>query len=100
MPAGLNDIALQLDRLTALEPGPFPVVSLYLNLQPDSHGRDHYDPFLRKELAERLGTYETDGPQRRSLDADCEAIHKFVGSVEPSAHGLAVFASSGSDLFE
>ena len=36
--------------LPPLEPGPFPVVSLYLNAQPDQHGRDHFEPFLRKEL--------------------------------------------------
>ena len=29
----------QLDRLAAFEPAPYPVVSLYLNTQPNQHGR-------------------------------------------------------------
>jgi hypothetical protein len=41
----LDQLSAQLDRLAAFEPGPFPVLSLYLNLQPDQNGRDHYEPF-------------------------------------------------------
>jgi peptide chain release factor subunit 1 len=100
MPPQLNQIAAQLDQLAALESSPFPVVSLYLNLQPDQRGRDRFDPFLRKELGERLRTYEANGPQRESLNRDCERIREFVSELDPSANGLALFASSGIDLFE
>jgi peptide chain release factor subunit 1 len=100
MPPQLDQISAQLDRLAALEPGPFPIVSLYLNLQPDQHGRDHFDSFLRKELGDRLRTYEAHGLQRESLDRDCDRIRAFVADVDRSANGLALFASSGADLFE
>ena len=40
----------QLDRLAAFEPAPYPVISLYLNTQPDQHGRDQYQAFVRKEF--------------------------------------------------
>ena len=69
MPAGMpttDQLSAQLDRLAEFDSGPFPVVSLYLNLQPDEHGRDRFEPFLRKELDDRLRTYPTSGPERDS----------------------------------
>jgi peptide chain release factor subunit 1 len=95
-----DSFAAQLDRLAALEPGPFPVISLYLNAQPDQHGRDHFEPFLRKELAERISTFPAEGPERESLDKDAERIRAFVTTVEASVNGVAIFASSGGSLFE
>ena len=59
-----HDLSAQLDRLAAFDNTAFPVVSLYLNMQPDGHGRDHYEPFLRKELADRVRTYGAQGPER------------------------------------
>lgn len=90
----------QLDRLASVEPGPFPVVSLYLNLQPNERGRDQFDPFLRKELAERLRTYPRGGPERQSIEEDAERIRAYVAQLDGSLNGLALFASSGAGLFE
>jgi peptide chain release factor subunit 1 len=75
-------------------------MSLYLNLQPNQHGRDSFEPFLRKELAERVKTYGAEGPERQSLEQDAEKIRAYVGDLEKSANGLAIFASSGAGLFE
>jgi len=96
----LEQLAAQLDRLAAFDPGPFPVVSLYLNLQPDSRGRDQFAPFLRKEMAERLRTYPAEGPERESLERDASTIEDYVGDLPPSANALALFACSGGGLFE
>jgi peptide chain release factor subunit 1 len=96
----LQQISAQLDRLATLEPGPFPIVSLYLNMQPNQNGRDHFDPFLRKELAERLRTYPASGPERESLERDAEKIREYVAGVDPSVNGLAIFACAGADLFD
>jgi peptide chain release factor subunit 1 len=96
----LDQLSAQLDRLAAFEPGPFPVISLYLNLQPDQNGRDHYQPFLRKELAERLRTFAASGPERESFEKDVEKIRAYLDGVEPAANGLAMFACSGADLFD
>lgn len=96
----LDQLTSRLDRLAAYEPGPYPVVSLYLDLQPNQHGRDDFDRFLRKELSARIATYAKSGPERESLNEDAERIRSYVASVDPSANGLAIFACSGADLFE
>ena len=96
----LEQLTAQLDKLARFEPGPFPVISLYLNLQPDDRGRDKFEPFLRKELSDRVRTYATGAPERESLQKDAERIREHVENVDRSANGLAIFASSGADLFE
>ena len=42
----------RLDALARFESA-LPVVSLYLDARADSHGKDNYQPFVRKELAAR-----------------------------------------------
>ncbi len=96
----LDQLSAKLDRLAAFEAGPYPVVSLYLNTQPDQNGRDRFEPFLRKELAERLRTYAASGPERDSLDKDAERLRSYVGGIEPSVNGVAAFACSAAGLFE
>src|SRR3954471_15515360 len=93
-------LSTQLERLTAVDTGPFPVVSLYLDLQPGQTGRDNVEPFLRNEFAERVRTYAAGLPERQSLERDAEKIHNFVSTVPPMVNGLAVFACSAADLFE
>ena len=95
-----EQLTAQLDRLASIDAGPFPVISLYLNLRPNEHGRDHFMPFLRKELAERVRTYPASGPERESLDRDAERIRKYLATVDASANGLAIFACGGANLFE
>jgi peptide subunit release factor 1 (eRF1) len=93
----LND---QLDRLAAFEPSPYPVVSLYLNTQPDGHGRDNFQAFVRKELKARAQTYPPRSAEREMLDRDLERITTYLeSSVEPSANGVAIFACDAADLF-
>jgi peptide chain release factor subunit 1 len=96
----LDPLSAHLDRLAIFAPGPFPVVSLYLNMQPNQHGRDHFEPFLRKELAGRVRTYPASGPERESLEKDVETIRRYVADVDRSVNGLAIFACSGADLFD
>jgi peptide chain release factor subunit 1 len=88
-----------LDRLSSFEPHEdAPVLSLYLDLQPDEHGRDRYDAWLRKTLRDRALTLK--GEARRSFDADVERIRTFIDDeARPSANGLAIFACSAEDLF-
>jgi peptide chain release factor subunit 1 len=96
----LEQLATQLDRLATFEVGPFPVISLYLNLQPDEHGKDRFEPFLRKELTDRVRTYRAGTPERQSLDKDAEKIANHLQNLDASINGVAVFASSGAGLFE
>jgi peptide subunit release factor 1 (eRF1) len=96
----IEELNAQLDRLASADTGPFPVISLYLDLRANARGRDDYDPFVRKELAERIDTYEAKGPERASLEKDAEKIRAYVADLDRSLNGLALFASSGADLFE
>ena len=96
----LEELSAQLGRLSDWDSGPFPVVSLYLNLQANDRGRNQFEPFLRKELTDRLATYNTGTPERESLDKDIEKIRDYVDTLDPAINGLALFSSSGADLFE
>lgn len=96
----LEHLSAQLDRLAALDPGPYPVLSLYLNLQADDRGRDRFEPFLRKELDDRVRTYPAAGPERESLQKDAGAVEDYVRSLDESSNGLAIFACAGAGLFE
>ena len=86
--------------MTAYESGPHPVVSLYLNLQPNERGRDQFDAFIRNAFTNVVGTYPSGGPERDSLDEDARRIREYLDGVDPATNGLAVFACSGAGLFE
>jgi peptide subunit release factor 1 (eRF1) len=88
----------QFQRLAALEPVPFPFISLYLNLQPDDRGRDHFQGFLRRELASRGRTFAAGSAEAESFRRDAERIEQYVAKeVQPAANGLAIFACAGAD---
>lgn len=88
------------ERLADFEASDLPVVSLYLNAQPNQHGRDAFDSFVRKELTRQAKTFADDTPQRESIDADIARINRYLEKqVEPSAHGIAIFACNGADNF-
>jgi len=95
-----DQLSAQLDRLATFDAGPHPVISLYLNLQPDQHGRDRSDVFVRKALAEMFDTYPVESPERESLDTDARKIREYLEGVDPAANGLALFACSAAGLFE
>jgi peptide chain release factor subunit 1 len=94
-------LAETLDRLARREPVSSPVLSLYLNAQPDNRGKDNYAPFLRKELRGRMEQLEPRSPERESFEKDVERIERYLAEeVRPSANGIAIFACSADDLFE
>jgi peptide chain release factor subunit 1 len=95
-----EQLTAQLDQLAVFDSGPYPVISLYLNLQPGEQGRDQFHAFVRNALPERVSTYPAQGPERESLEKDAEAIRTYVADVDPAANGLALFASSGAGLFQ
>ncbi len=90
----------QLQRLIDFEPGTLPVISLYLNTQPDAHGRDHFEGFLRHELSSRARTFPAGSPEAESFERDAQRIRDYIeNELKPSANGLAIFACSGADSF-
>ncbi len=97
-----DSLAATLDRLARFESRRFPVVSLCLDARADSRGRDHYQPFVRKELAARQRTYPLRSPERKSFDRDAVKIQHYLETeVAPSSNGIAIFACAGeNDFFE
>ncbi|MEO6981536.1 MAG: hypothetical protein ABI072_00285 [Edaphobacter sp.] len=75
-------------------------MSIYLNLQSDQHGRDYFEPFLRKEFKTRGATYPLRSPERESFERDAERTMAWLGKeLRPSSNGAAIFACAGSDDF-
>ena len=88
----------QLDRLAAFEPTEAPVLSLYLDLTPNEHGRRTCDTFLRRAFTERPQLLK--GDARKSFEHDAARIQTFLdGELRRSARGLAVFSCSAHDGF-
>lgn len=91
----------QLKALAGLEPSPFPVISLYLDLSPNQLGRDDYDTFVRKTLPDRMNRLPQQSPERESFERDVERIQNYLASdINRASNGLAIFACAGADLFD
>ncbi|HEY8560383.1 MAG TPA: Vms1/Ankzf1 family peptidyl-tRNA hydrolase [Pyrinomonadaceae bacterium] len=92
----------QMDELTAFEPNGMPFISLYLNAQADQHGRDNFEPFLRREFSGRARTFAEDSPERKGFERARRRIDAYLKEeLKPSASGLAIFARAGAgDYFK
>ena len=90
-----------LARLVAFEPTTFPVLSVYLNTQPDQHGRTpDAAPHLHREFKALSRTWAPGSPERHSFDRDVERIVSYVtGKIDPAANGVAIFACWGAEEF-
>lgn len=98
-----NDLITEyLNELAVFEPDGNPFVSLYLNAQADRHGRDNFEPFVRKEFSNRARTFAEDSPERKSFECAAKRIVRYIReNLEPSANGLAIFACAGErDFFK
>jgi peptide subunit release factor 1 (eRF1) len=90
-----------MEILAALEPSPFPVISLYLSLASNQNGREDYDQFVRKVFIERGKALPEQSPERESFDKDAARIQAHLENKDNTAgQAIAIFACSGSDLFE
>ena len=88
----------QLDELAAFEPAGYPFVSLYLNLQPDQHGRDNFKSFVRKEFKTKAKSLPPESLELTSFKRDTARIESYLrNEVRPSANGLAIFACAGAN---
>ena len=97
----MQPLSQRLEMLAALEPSPFPVLSLYLRLAPNQNGREDYHQFLRKVFSERAKALPEQSSDRESFDKDVKRIQEHLENNDGiTGQALAIFASSGSDLFE
>jgi peptide subunit release factor 1 (eRF1) len=100
-PTSVQPLSQRKETLAALEPSPFPVISLYLSLTPNQNGRENHELFVRKVFAERAKALPADSPERESFEKDAERIRQYLDTEkQQSWQGLAIFASSGAELFE
>lgn len=92
----------ELDDLAAFEPNGNPFVSLYLNAQADRHGRDNFEPFVRKELARRAKTFAEGSSELEYFERDAGRIVRYLtDSLEHAANGAVIFACAGAgDYFK
>jgi len=90
-----------METLAALEPSPFPVISLYLSLAANQNGREDHQQFIRKVFSERAKALPDHSPERESFEKDTKRIQEFLEEkANTEGQALAFFACSGSDLFE
>ncbi|HTV02034.1 MAG TPA: Vms1/Ankzf1 family peptidyl-tRNA hydrolase [Luteitalea sp.] len=92
-----------LDRLARFTNAPLPVVSLYLDLSADQHGRQTHQAFLERAFAEPSETYGRDSTFSESLRRDEARIRAYLSDEleRPGPAGVALFSCSGGDtLFE
>jgi peptide subunit release factor 1 (eRF1) len=100
-PVTVQPLSQRMEILAALEPSPFPVISLYLSLTANQNGRESHDQFVRKVLNDRAAALPAGSPERESFDKDTERIRHYLDSEkQQSWQGLAIFACSGAELFE
>ncbi len=90
-----------LERLLAFEPTTLPVLSVYLNTQPDGHGRDaNLAPFLQREFKRLAGTWAVGSAERTSFDEDAAKVLAYIeDKLDPATNGVAMFACSGAAGF-
>jgi peptide subunit release factor 1 (eRF1) len=100
-PAG-SAVAQLLLKLADFEPTTLPVLSVYLNMQSDQHGRTpDPQPYLEREFKALARTWPAGTPERQSFDCDAERILAFIaGHLDNSTNGLALFACSAKEFFE
>ena len=91
-----------LNRLLSFEPTPAPVISLYIDARVNEHGQRTFMPFVRKQLNERVKSYDVQSEERKSFEEDFVRIMRYLEHEVPdSVHGLALFAcSAAKDWFE
>lgn len=101
IPVSVQPLSQRMEILAALEPSPFPVISLYLSLTPNSVGRETWETFVQKVFNERGRALQTDSPERGSFEKDAQRIREYLDQPRDAAcQGLAIFACAGAELFE
>lgn len=86
-----------LNKLSKIESAEFPFISVYLNAEPNEHGRDDFDIVLKKQLSEHQDNYEEQTKERESFDKDAKRISEYAKKIPASANGVAIFACAGAD---
>lgn len=88
-----------LSKLLDIEPNGSPFLSVYLNTEPNATGKKDFDIFLKKQISEHGAVIDPTSDEKKHFDAAADRINDFVGKIDASIRGVAIFASTGPDGF-
>jgi peptide subunit release factor 1 (eRF1) len=99
-----GSIAALLERLTTIPPGPHPVVSCYVRLDPEDRTRNQYLLSVKsrmKELEADPQLLDLSRADRLMVERDLARIRAYLDHPRglPPARGLALFAAEGLGLW-
>src|SRR5881394_2794990 len=107
LPVSVGETAVReaVGRLSAVEPGPYEIVSCYLKLEPRDKARAKYLIKIKNRIKQRASDLERrplDHAQRESVRADLDRLRRYFEEPSrlPAARGIALFACGALDLFE
>src|SRR5882672_1540080 len=103
--ASEQDVHAAVQRLAAIDPGPYWVVTCYLKLEPRDRTRGKYLIKMKnrvKETADALSKQSLGHADREAIAADLQRVLNYLEEPNhlPSTRAIAIFASQGLDLFE
>src|SRR6266436_5456183 len=103
--ASEQDVHAAVQRLAAIEPGPYWVLTCYLKLEPRDRTRGKYLIKMKnrvKESAAALARQSLGHADREAIAADLQRVLAYLEEPNhlPSTRAIAIFASQGLDLFE
>ena len=101
----MNAVRDVVERLAAIEPGAYGVVSCYLKLEPRDKTRGKYLIKMKNRIRDALAALERQKLERAVRDqvaADLERVRRYFEEPDrlPPTRGIAVFACRPLDLFE
>lgn len=89
-----------LKKLVGLEPGDHPFISMYINTESNANGKFDFDVVVKNLVREHSGLFEEGTAEKESFESDVKLITDQLEKVDTTTKGLAVFACSGSGVFE
>jgi len=106
LPVSASESAVRaaVERLSALQPGPYQVISCYLKLEPRDKERAKYLIKIKnrvKQIASDLERRPLDHAQRESVRTDLDGLRRYFEEPShlPPARGIALFVCGALDLF-
>src|SRR2546421_1286720 len=107
LPVSTGESAVRgaVERLAAIQPGAYEVVSCYLKLEPRDKARAKYLIKIKnriKQIASDLERRPLDHAQREGVGADLARLRRYFEEPSrlPSARGIGLFVCGALDLFE
>src|SRR5437879_784328 len=100
-----QDVHAAVQRLAAIDPGPYWVVTCYLKLEPRDRTRGKYLIKMKNRVKESAAALARQSPghaDREAIAADLQRVLDYLEEPNhlPRTRAIAIFASHGLDMFE